>query len=404
MSKKKISIPVFLVVCAVLVVITFQITFLAVTQMFRNKIVNESSDNTKATWESKLEYIEELTKKYFLKEISTENLEDYLPKAYIAALNDKYTYYMTSEEFEAFTANNNADMQGIGVTVVYNSEFNAIEVVGVVNGSPALESGVEVGDLIYIVEGKKVAEIGYAEAMNVMLGKAGSVANFSVMRETNEGKKSIDFSIVRGFIVEETVNYYLHNENVGIIRIVEFDLGTPEQFENAINELLKMGAVKFVFDVRYNPGGDLESITKILDMLLPEGPIIRIIDRYGEEIVRKSDEKSFDYPMAVVVNGSTASAAELFTSALKDYEKAVIVGQTTYGKGTMQSVFGLSDGSAVCMTTQTYCPPYSESYDGIGVKPDIEVALPEELQNTSIYKLTFEQDVQLRTAVEALSK
>ncbi|MBE6671387.1 MAG: S41 family peptidase [Ruminococcaceae bacterium] len=404
MAKKKISIPFFLLVCVLLVIITFQITFLSVTQMYRNEIAKMNSANKKETWESKLEYVNELTQKYFLKEISLESLEDILPAAYIAALGDKYTYYMTKEEYEAFTSNNNAEMQGIGVSIVYNSEYGAIEVISVMSDSPALSSGVKAGDLIYIVEGQKVAEIGYYEALNVMLGDAGSVANFSVMREENGSFISIDFSIERGFIVEETVNYWLHGSNVGVIRIDSFDKGTPKQFKTAVDELLKQGADRFVFDVRYNPGGDLTSIVEILDMLLPKGPIIRIIDRYGQETAINSDENEFKYPMTVITNGSTASAAELFTSALRDYNKAIIVGEKTYGKGTMQSVLGLPDGSAVCMTTQTYCPPKSDSYDGIGIYPDIDVLLDEEFSNISLYKLTFEQDKQLKIAVEELCK
>ena len=403
MSKKKISIPVFLLICAFLVIITFQITFLAVSQMYRKEIAELNADSAE-TWENKLEYINELTQMYFLKEIPLEMLAETLPAAYVAALNDKYTYYMPKEQFESFTSNNNADLQGIGVNVIYNSEYNAIEVVGVMSGSPALENGVNTGDLIYIVEGQKVAEVGYNAAVDIMLGEAGTIASFSVMRAKNGNFENIDFKIERGFIVEETVTYRLQGEKVGIIRIEEFDLGTPKQFKVAIDALLKMGADRFVFDVRYNPGGDLESITEILDILLPEGPIIRAIDRYGKEEVINSDEKEFNYPMAVVANGSTASAAELFTSALKDYKKAVIVGETTYGKGTMQSVIPLPDGSAVCMTTAKYFPPFSDSYDEIGIVPDKEVYLSEEYANTSIYKLTYEQDIQLRTAVEAISE
>ena len=139
-------------------------------------------------------------------------------------------------------------------------------------------------------------------------------------------------------------------------------------------------------------------------MLLPKGPIIRIMDKYGQETAINSDENEFNYPMTVITNGSTASAAELFTSALRDYNKAIIVGEKTYGKGTMQSVLRLPDGSAVCMTTQTYCPPISESYNGIGIYPDIDVLLDEEFLNISLYKLTFEQDKQLKTAVEELCK
>ncbi|MBR5322218.1 MAG: S41 family peptidase [Clostridia bacterium] len=403
MSDKKISIPVFLMICAFLVIITFQITFLAVSQMYREEIAEKNVD-TSEVWEDKLAYINELAQMYFLKEIPLTELSEKLPAAYVAALNDKYTYYMSKEQYESFTSNNNADLQGIGVNVIYNSEHNAIEVVGVMSGSPALENGVNTGDLIYIVEGQRVAEVGYNAAVDIMLGEAGTVASFSVMREKDGSFESIDFQIVRGFIVEETITYRLQGTNVGIIRIEEFDLGTPKQFKEAIDALLQMGADRFVFDVRYNPGGALDSITEILDMLLPEGPIIRAVDRYGQEEVINSDANEFNYPMAVVANGSTASAAELFTSALKDYKKAVIVGETTYGKGTMQSVIPLSDGSAVCMTTAKYFPPFSDSYDGIGIVPDKEVLLSEEYANTSIYKLAYENDIQLKTAVETISE
>lgn len=404
MSNKKISIPIFILVCVLLVIITFQVTFLGVTMMYREKISENAIDQTEEVWEAKLDYINELTEKYFLKEISLDALAEVLPAAYVASLNDRYTYYMPKEQFDDFSSNNQGDMQGIGVNVIYNSEYNAIEVVGVMSGSPALENGVEAGDLIYSVEGQSVAEIGYNVAIDVMLGEAGSVATFSVMRKKADGTfENLEFAIKRGFVVQETVTFELYNDNVGVIRIEEFDLKTPSQFKNAIEKLSQQGADRFVFDLRYNPGGDLDSITEILDFLLPEGPIIRTEDRFGQGSVINSDAADFDRPMAVVVNGSTASAAELFTSALKDYKKAVIVGETTYGKGTMQSVFSLPDGSAVCMTTDRYFPPFSDSYDGIGVKPDKEVFLGEEFKNTSIYKLTYEQDIQLKTAVEALA-
>jgi len=309
---------------------------------------------------------------------------------------------MTKEEYESFNDNMNAELQGIGISVVYNSERQAIEIVSVMNNSPALENGLKAGDLIFIVEGQAVAEIGYNAAMEITRGEAGTVFNFSVMRPKDSGYEILEFSVKRGYITEETVTYKLYSDNVGMVRISSFDKKTPEQFKAAIESLIGQGANKFVFDVRYNPGGNLESICEILDMLVPKGPVIRIIDRYGNESTRESDENELNYPIAVITNGSTASAAELFTATLRDYKKAVIIGEKTFGKGVMQSVFSLSDGSAICITTQTYCPPFSESYDKIGISPDSEVKLPEEYANISIYKLTLEQDTQLKAAVEAV--
>ncbi len=400
---KKVSLPVFITVSAFLVIITFQITFLAVTNIYRNENIENAAAQSDAMWFDKLESVDELTRKYFLKEISEEQLVDLLPAAYVAVLGDKYTYYMTKEEYESYMAAMNAELEGIGVHVVYNSEEKAVEIVGVMNGSPALENGVCVGDLIYKIEGQEVKDIGYDGAVTLMLGKSGTTVNFSVKRIGQNGFETIDFSIERRSVVEETVTSSLHGTNIGIIRISQFDKGTPTQFKNAIDSLAKEGADRFVFDLRYNPGGDLNAITQILDILLPEGPIIRYSDKYGKESVINSNAECIEYPFAVIVNGSTASAGELFAAALKDYEKATIIGEKTYGKGTMQSIFELDDGSAVSMTIGKYSPPFSDSYDGQGVVPHKSVTIADEYKNISIYKLTYEQDAQLQAAVEAVT-
>ncbi len=399
---KKVSLPVFIAVSAFLVIITFQITFLAVTNKYRNENIKEAAMQADSKWADKLENVDELTRQYFLNEISEEKLVDYLPAAYVAALGDKYTYYMTKEEYESYVAAMNAEMEGIGVHVVYNNEQQAIEIVGVMSNSPALEQGVAVGDLIYKISDSEVANVGYDGAINLMLGEAGTTVSFSVKRPTSDGYEILNFTVERRAIVEETVTHSLRN-NIGIIRISQFDKGTFEQFQKSIDKLVKQGADRFVFDLRYNPGGDLNAITQVLDLLLPEGPIIRYIDKYGNESVINSNAECLNYPFAVVVNGGTASAGELFAAALKDYKKAVIVGETTFGKGTMQSVFELDDGSAVCMTIGKYYPPYSDGYDGVGVVPDKNVVLPEEYTNISIYKLTYEQDTQLQAAVAAVN-
>lgn len=400
---KKVSLPVFIAVCAFLVIITFQITFLAVTNKYRNENIENAATQVDAKWLDKLESVDELTRQYFLKEISEERLMEFLPAAYVAALGDKYTYYMTKEEYESYMSSMNAETEGIGVHVTYNSEEDAVEVVGVMNGSPALENGVCVGDLIFKIEGQEVKDIGYDGAMTLMLGESGTTISFSVKRPVAESFEIIDFSIERRAVVEETVTFSLHGTNVGIVRISQFDKGTFAQFKNAIDNLTAQGADRFVFDVRYNLGGDLNAISQVLDMLLPEGPIVRYADKYGRESVINSNAECIDYPFSVIVNGSTVSAAELFAAALKDYEKATIVGEKTYGKGTMQSVFELDDGSAVSMTIGRYYPPFSDGYDGQGVIPHKTVSIAEEYKNISIYNLTFEQDAQLQAAVEAVT-
>jgi len=185
--------------------------------------------------------------------------------------------------------------------------------------------------------------------------------------------------------------------------IQSFDLITPEQFFSAMDDLLAQGAEGFIFDLRYNPGGDLSSITKILDYLLPEGPIIRIHYKSGEEEVMKSDANYLNMPLAVLINGRTASAAELFSAAIKDYELGTLVGTTTYGKGTMQATMPLEDNSAVVISIAKYNPPFSDNYDGVGIAPDVEVELDEELQKVNRFKIADIDDNQLQTAIAVLN-
>ena len=174
---------------------------------------------------------------------------------------------------------------------------------------------------------------------------------------------------------------------------------------NAVETLTAEGCEKLVIDLRYNPGGELSSIVTTLDYILPEGPIIRIFDANGKEVdAYYSESGELDVPMAVLVNENTASAAELFTAAVRDYDKAVIVGTTTYGKGCMQSTIPLSDGGAVTVTNHMYNPPFSDNYHGVGIVPDVEVELDESLEDKNFYKITDEEDNQLTAAVEALNK
>ena len=215
----------------------------------------------------------------------------------------------------------------------------------------------------------------------------------------------MEFSIERGHYSEQTVlsRLYSKDTSVGVIRISQFEGVTPEQFKNAVSELTAEGAKKLIVDLRNNPGGDRDSICQVLDCILPEGPLLRVKKSDGEiEVTNTSDASCIDIPIAVVVNGNTASAAELFTSAMRDYGRAKIVGTTTYGKGCMQTFYPLSDGSVFKVTTAMYYPPYSDNYDGVGIVPDREVVLDESLHGKSLYVITDEEDNQLAAAYDIL--
>lgn len=348
-----------------------------------------------------LKAVDNAYRNYYYGEMDDEALEEALIAGYIYGSGDRYGEYMDAERVEEFTADNNGESVGIGVSVVYNDEYKLLEVVNVVPHSPAEEAGIMIGDMISVIGGEDATTMSYTEALTAMAGKADTVADFSVKR----GEDTIEYSITRRKVTQQNAKGHMHADGVtGVIRMEEFDMNTPSQFKSEIARLQDEGATRFIFDVRNNPGGDLESVVSILDFLLPEGPIIRICSNDGSEQQRTSDAECFKAPMAVLINENTASAAELFASALRDYELATLVGKTSYGKGSMQTILPLIDGSALRITYRMYKPPYSECYDGVGVEPDVDVAMADEVKGISLYKLTDEEDTQLTAAVGSFEK
>ncbi|MBR4959491.1 MAG: S41 family peptidase [Clostridia bacterium] len=352
---------------------------------------------------NKLAEVDYLYRNYYIGEMDDEQLLDMVIAGYVAGTGDEYAAYYNAEDFQIFMTDLEGEMAGIGINVIQNTEYNVIEVLNVMPDSPALEAGVQVGDLIISVgeEKEPVELLGYYAAVAKLQGVAGTEAVFTVAR--GEGyTETVDFRITRAKITEQTVMYHIYepDPSIGVIKITGFDHKTPEQFVAAVEDLTgSKGCEKLIIDLRYNPGGELSSIVTVLDYLVPKGPIIRIFDADGNQVDEYNSEATeLNVPMAVLVNGSTASAAELFTSALRDYDKATIVGTTTYGKGCMQTTVPLSDGGGVSITYRMYSPPFSDNYHGVGIVPDVVVELDEALKNKNIYKITDWEDNQLAAA------
>lgn len=373
-------------------------------------------------------------------EINGQAVIDAALKEYVRQTGDPYAAYYTAEEFAALQKDSVGQTQGIGVSIIESTvsvngtEFTAIKIINVMKNSPAMEAGVKVNDRIVYVGGgedrRAVSTLGYDPAVKALQGTAGTTAEFTVWREDgNGGYEEKAFSILRreftGWSVSAHVCTVEGYENVGIVKIMQFDLTTPPQFCEAMDSLLTQGCTKFVFDVRYNPGGDLASIKAVLSYLLQEGDtIIRTRDKseieekavvgviqeypagsaYASCNVSKEDIGKYrGYELAVLCNGNTASAAELFTAALRDYELATVVGTTTYGKGSMQTIHNLAPfgcQGALKMTTALYFPPLGESYDGIGITPHVTVALSEEASKINIYEIKDSEDNQLTEALK----
>lgn len=401
--KRKISALTLVLSIFFTAVITFQITYISFKSEYRRevKMLEAGYSNSLA---GKLKLLDERFRSLYIGDIDEEKLASAVLNGYIYGTGDRYGEYMSPEEYEQFVGDLEGEFQGIGISVVENAGSGCLEVVSVMPDSPALKAGILVGDIIVSVGDESVAEIGADVALSRLLGKAGTFAEFSVVRG-DDTESVIPFSIERGYVTEQTVLYHMYDDGtgeIGVIMILSFDGKTADQFAQAVEELRNQGARALIFDVRYNPGGALDSIVEILDTLLPEGPIVRIENSDGSVEVLDSDASETDLPMAVLVNGSTASAAELFSSALQDYKKAVLVGTTTYGKGCMQQIVKLADNSAIRVTTNMYDPPFSDNYDGVGVIPDVVIEADNKTLNLNRYTIADSDDNQLSAAAELM--
>ncbi|MBO5023078.1 MAG: S41 family peptidase [Clostridia bacterium] len=394
---RKISLETAIVLILFAVLFTFQTTYVTLTAKYKLEL-NEAKNNVSEL--SMILEAYELFKENCIYDIDNENLFKYMMYSFSA--EDKYSSYLTYEEFLDMYYESVGNASGIGIYI--NEIKEGLFVSHVMADSPAYNAGILAGDIIVAVKGQRISEVGYDEAVNLTAGNIGDQIDLTINRDGAE----LEITVTLGEYTPETVMYSVIEENgakIGNIKILQFDMITVSQFKNAVEHLRAQGCEKLIFDVRDNPGGELDSIVDILDYLLPEGPIVRILDADKTETERyTSDKNEIDMPMAVLANKNTASAAELFTSALRDYEKAVIIGEKTYGKGCGQAAYRLSSGGYVWITSFYYNPPFGDNYDGEGIYPNIEVSLPEEYKNTHLFLVPYESDTQLRAAVAYLTK
>ncbi|MBR4949359.1 MAG: S41 family peptidase [Clostridia bacterium] len=388
--KKKINLT-----TAIFFITAAAIISIALTYVYFTTAVKDLS--VKADKYAKLDLVSQIVENKYVKDIDSRKLEDGIIMGYMYGLGDRHSAYLSKEAFSENVKSGEGKYQGIGVSVT-KDDSGYIKIYNVLKNSPADKVGIKNGDIIIEVEGEDVFTLGYENASNKLLGKLGTISKFKVQRNKTE---LIDFEVVRQEFDIETVEYRMMENNIGFIRISQFINNTDVDFKAAVDDLKSKGAQKLIFDLRYNPGGSLEVIVNILDYLLPEGNIATIKDKNGVEKEFKSDAKCVQMPMAVIVNGSSASASELFSAALRDYRMATIVGTRTYGKGTAQETIALGDGTAIILTVDMYMPPNGTNYDGIGIMPDIPVT-PENESQIDFYNLSEADDIQLQKAISAL--
>ena len=316
----------------------------------------------------KLYNFDSIVREEYIGAVDDDAVIDGMLHGYLNGLGDKYADYMNSEEFSKYMLEMSGKAVGIGVTVHFNSDANAIEIVFVSDDSPAQGAGLQAGDLILGVGELTVASDGYNAVVDAIAGKVGDSVTITV-KKADTGIVS-ELSFVRAEVSYSSVYSRVHADKIGIVQITEFNNSTPDEFKTAMEELKTAGISAFIFDVRNNLGGDLDAICSVLDYMLPEGPIVRLVDADGNERVVSSDASCIEADICVLVNNYTASAAELFAAAIRDYKYGALFGTKTFGKGTAQTVKRLPDNSALFISTELYMPPFGDNYEGVGVTPD----------------------------------
>lgn len=358
-------------------------------------------DLTDREVQEKLTEIETLMNNYYLDELNSDQIETWLYKGAVAGLGDPYAAYYTEEEYQSLRDSTNGSYCGIGVEISQNISTGIVTITRVFEDGPAMEAGLRPGDVLYKVGDFEATGEDLTMIVSKIKGEEDTEVQISIVREGEEDY--LEFQVKRRTIEIQTVGSAMLEDQIGYISITSFDDVTTEQFTKALDELESQGIRGLVVDLRDNGGGLVSSVCAILDRLLPEGLIVYTEDKYGNREEQTSDaEHYFDKPLAVLVNGNSASASEIFAGAIKDYEIGTLVGTKTYGKGIVQKIYPLSDGTAVKLTVSKYYTPKGNNIHEIGIEPDVEIDLEEELKKKIV--ISLEEDNQLQKAVEVLEQ
>lgn len=366
-----------------------------------NKVDEDGATTSDEDFLDKANYLKTIIDTYFWEDTNDEELYEGMYKGLLDSLGDPYSCYYTKEEYGELVESVEGVYCGIGALVSQNASTKVITIVRPFVNGPAYKAGMLPGDILTHIEGEDVSDWSVDLAVKRMKGEQGTEVDLTVWRASES--RYVDMTVVRDLIEVETVTYEMLDDEIGYIYIMEFDEITFQQFETALNALKDQGMKGLVVDIRDNPGGLLTTVCDMLDLFLDEGLIVYTMDKYEDREEIKATEGSIgELPMAVLINGNSASASEIFSGALQDYELATIVGTQSFGKGIVQSIIPLWDGSAVKLTVSTYYTPLGRCIHGEGVTPDVVVELDEELLTQVVIPL--EEDNQVQAAVEEVKK
>ncbi|MFI3236885.1 MAG: S41 family peptidase [Lachnospiraceae bacterium] len=390
-------------VCLAFLIKTYVLDSSMEVRIDNQTIIVENSENTVIDVEflSKIHTLEELIyDSFYLSEVTKEQLQEGMYDGMVDALGDIYSCYYTQEEYSAIMEQAEGVYYGIGAYVAMDSVTGYVKISSVIAGTPAEEAGLMADDLIYKIEGEDMAGLDSDQVVAKVKGEENTFVHLTLVRDGEE----IEVDVERRKIESPTISYEIYEDGIGYIYISQFDDVTVDQFAEALAVLKGNDIEGLIIDVRGNPGGNLFTVVDIADMLLDEGLIVYTQDNYGNRDDYSSDSThKYEDPVVMLINGNSASASEVLAGALKDYEAATLVGTTTFGKGIVQTLRKLADGTALKLTTSAYYTPNGNNIHGIGILPDVEVEFDSEgyLADGTDNQLEVAKEVLLELIIEA---
>ncbi len=348
-----------------------------------------SSDTLK-----KLTKIQRIVQEKFLYEEDSDAVRDGILKGYVDGLDDVYSVYYNEEETKALNESTSGEYEGVGAVLTEDATTGVVTIVEVYEDSPAEKAGLKAEDILYKVDDTEVTGMDLTKVVSYIKGEQGTDVVLTVIR--GDQSEELKLTATRDKIEIHTVSYKMLEDNIGYIKVTEFDTVTSEQYKNALDDLENQGMERLIVDLRNNPGGNVSTVCDMLDQMLPEGLIVYTQDKDGNKNEATSDEENhFTKPLVVLMNGNSASASEIYAGAIQDYGIGKIVGTQSYGKGVVQQIFDLGDGTSLKITIADYYTPNGRNINGEGITPDVEVEYEKDENNS-------EADNQLDKAIEVV--
>lgn len=399
-QERKYKIYKWIMIIALTIFITFMITSISLYTYFLNNPINAnvSATSTSKKIAGNLEKYREIIDKYYLGEVDENKLEEGAIKGYIEGLGDPYTEYISKEDMEDYLNDTMGNFVGIGIYMVKNTAYDKIQVLSTIKDGPAEKAGIQAGDLIVSVDGITYTASDMTTAANNIKGEAGTKVNVEIQREN----QIIKYELTREKVKVNPVEGKILENNIGYIQFSSFDETTAEDFKNKFEELNKKGIKSLIIDLRNNGGGIVDQALEIADYITDKDSVLLYeVDKTNKETVKKAqNDPIINMPIVILTNENTASASEILAGALKDLGKAKTVGTTTYGKGVIQQILRLSDGSGLKITIEEYQTPNRNKINKVGIEPDEKVELPDTV--TNIFNVKENEDTQLQKAIEML--